>query len=260
MSHCGLRGIAEPENCALPHATQEASPLKKRLFKSLSAQSARTVRVRKHCNVYTCGDADQNIYWIQSGYIKIAVSSTDGKECILDIYATGDFFGEACLAGRELRAETATAMESSILRSVDCQRFTAGLGPTELLTLSQELARRNTKQQMIIADMVTMSSELRLGRTLLRLGSDLGKRHSSGTLIHCRISQDELSCIVGTTRPRITEFMTKFRRLDLIHLNADRQIIVKEDKLMTYLSALAQDRFSDSGPILDRPQVLKKRS
>jgi CRP/FNR family cyclic AMP-dependent transcriptional regulator len=260
VSDRGLREATGQETSVPPRAGQEANLLKKKIFRSVMAEGARTVRVHRHCNIYMCGDADRNIYWIQSGYIKLVVNSKDGKECILDIYTTGDFFGESCLAGLELRAETATAMESSTLKQVSYQRFIADLSHAELLTFSREIIRQSVKQQSIIADMVTMSSEQRLGKTLLRLGSRLGKRQPSGTVIHCRTSHDELSCIVGTTRPRITEFMTRFRRLGLIQLNADRQIILDEGKLMAYLSSLVQGPTSGAGPILNRSRGARKTS
>lgn len=199
---------------------------------------AKTIRVRRQENVYTCGDRDKAIYWIQRGCVKLVVSSRDGKECLLDVYAAGNFFGESCLAGLQLRVETAIAMENLVLKSVTCQPFMADLSSAELFAFIREINKRSVEKQFLIADMVTMGSELRLGRALLRLGSRLGKKQPSGTLIGCRISQEELSRMVGTTRPRITEFMTRFRKLGLVQLSAERQIILNEARLMSYLSSI----------------------
>jgi CRP-like cAMP-binding protein len=114
----------------------------------------------------------------------------------------------------------------------------ADLNRSELLAFIRELNKRKVEQQLLMADMVTMSSEFRLGKILLRLGSRLGKAQSSGTVIDCRISQEELSHMVGTTRPRITEFITRFRGLGLISLSAERQIVLKEARLMAYLYSI----------------------
>ena len=200
---------------------------------------AKTIRIRRQRNVYMCGDQDQEIYWIQKGYVKLIMTSREGKECILDIYAPGDFFGESCLAGLEFRVETATAMENVILKSITCQLFMADLNDAELLAFIREINKRNVEKHLLISDMVTLGSELRLGRALLRLGSRLGRRLPSGTLIDCKISQEDLSRMVGTTRPRVTEFMSRFRRMNLIQLNTERQILLKEGRLMAYLSSIA---------------------
>jgi CRP-like cAMP-binding protein len=208
------------------------------LFNSTLKLPAQIVRIRKQCHVYTSGDEDRMIYWIQHGHVKLVVDSEGGKECLLDIYSSGDFFGESCLAGLDFRIATATAMEDSILKRVDCQRFIAAINCAELHSFIRQLSSRMLEQQLFIADMVTMSSEVRLGKTLLRLGSRLGRKHSSGTIIDCRISQEELSQMIGTTRPRVTEFINKFRKLGLINLNMRRLIIIKEAKLTDYLSSM----------------------
>lgn len=239
MSNCGYLA---PTGHALPllsTAGHDRDLLEKRFSSSTVINGARTIRVRRQHNIYTCGDNDKAIYWIQRGHVKLVMSSREGKECILDVYAAGNFFGESCLAGLESRVETATAMENVVLKSVACKLFMAELDSAALSAFIREINKRNVEKQLFIADMVTMGSELRLGRALLRLGSRLGKRQQSGTLIDCRISQEELSRMVGTTRPRITEFLTRFRKLGLIQLNTERQIILKEARLTSYLSSIA---------------------
>lgn len=84
------------------------------LFNSTLKLPAQIVRIPRQCHVYTSGDEDRMIYWIQRGHVKLVVDSKGGKECLLDIYSSGDFFGESCLAGLDFRIATATTMEDSI--------------------------------------------------------------------------------------------------------------------------------------------------
>jgi CRP-like cAMP-binding protein len=70
---------------------------------------------------------------------------------------------------------------------------------------------------------------------LLKLAKKLGQPHAAGIIIKYKISQEELSQIVGTTRPRISEFMNKFRKRGLININKERFIIVQEKDLANYL-------------------------
>ncbi|HME73854.1 MAG TPA: helix-turn-helix domain-containing protein [Myxococcota bacterium] len=101
------------------------------------------------------------------------------------------------------------------------------------------LAERVTSQQEMIAHLVTVDSEQRLGETLLMLGRHLGKPDLRSRRIAVRISHEELSQMVGTTRPRITEFMNRFRTHKLIAVTAEHVLIVKEKKLRTYLESLS---------------------
>jgi hypothetical protein len=45
--------------------------------------------------------------------------------------------------------------------------------------------------------------------------------------------------MVGATGPRISVFMERFRNLGLIETNEDHFLIIKEQKLTTYLAQIA---------------------
>jgi hypothetical protein len=86
---------------------------------------------------------------------------------------------------------------------------------------------------------VTVDSEQRLGKTLLQLGRTLGKRDPHGFCTETKISHEELSEMVGTTRPRISLFMQRFRNLELMETNLDRFLVINEKKLTDYLARIA---------------------
>jgi CRP-like cAMP-binding protein len=94
-------------------------------------------------------------------------------------------------------------------------------------------------QQEVIANLVTVDSEQRLGMTLLRLARKLGKKDPRSIRIDLRISHEELASMVGTTRPRISVFMQRFRNLGLIEMSTDYHLIIKEKKLTAYLASIA---------------------
>jgi CRP/FNR family transcriptional regulator, cyclic AMP receptor protein len=78
-----------------------------------------------------------------------------------------------------------------------------------------------------------------LGQTLLQLARTMGKKDPRSIRIELRISHEELSAMVGTTRPRISLFMQRFHNLGLIETNRDRFLIIKEKKLTDYLAQIA---------------------
>jgi CRP-like cAMP-binding protein len=86
---------------------------------------------------------------------------------------------------------------------------------------------------------VTVDSEQRLGKTLLQLARQLGKKGRSRASIGLRISHEELSNMIGTTRPRVSVFMQRFRNLGLIEFTEEHYLIVKEDRLTAYLASIA---------------------
>jgi CRP/FNR family cyclic AMP-dependent transcriptional regulator len=219
----------------------QADPFEQQLRGSLlrNAKDSRSITVAKHDNIYTCGDQDENIYFIESGQIKLLMLSPEGKECLLAIYTAGDIFGELCLSGSGTRMETATAMEETVLKLLPRSKFFPHLSGDSLLEgFVRYLAVRIADQHEAIANLVTADSERRLGKTLLQLAGKLGRKDPRSIRIEHKISHEELSKMVGTTRPRISEFMQRFRALGLIEISIEHFIIVKEHKLTEYLSRL----------------------
>jgi len=222
--------------------TPEAERFKQQMRDSLQHETlnSRAVTFARHANVYTCGDQDEMVYFIETGQIKLLLLSPEGKECLLAIHSGGDVFGELCLAGLGARHETAVAMKQTKLKQIPCAQFFARLSQHALSEgFVRYLAVRIADQQHVIANLVTADSEQRLGQTLLQLARTMGKKDPRSIRIELKISHEELSEMVGTTRPRISFFMQRFRNLGLIETNRDRFLIIKESKLSDYLAQIA---------------------
>ena len=220
--------------------TPQADEFKRQLRDSLQRETlnTRAIKIARHANVYNSGDQDEMVYFIESGQIKLLMLSSEGKECLLAIHSGGDIFGELCLSGLGARLETATAMKATTLKQIPCSQFFARLSRDSLFPgFVQYLAVRVADQQQVIANLVTVDSEQRLGKTLLRLAQTLGKKDPRSIRIELKISHEELSEMVGTTRPRISMFMQRFRNLGLIETNIDHFLIIKEKNLTDYLAS-----------------------
>jgi CRP/FNR family transcriptional regulator, cyclic AMP receptor protein len=171
-----------------------ADPFKEQLRESLqlATLNSRAVNIARHANVYTCGDQDATVYFIESGQIKLLMLSPEGRECLLAVHTTGDIFGESCLSGLGPRLETATAMEETILKQIPCSNFFARLSRDALFEgFAQYLAVRLADQQQVIANLMTVDSEQRLGRMLLQLARKLGKKGPSSIRIEQHMNRTE---------------------------------------------------------------------
>ena len=175
------------------------------------------VRVDAQQAVYATGDEDDSLYLIEFGQVKLSMSSAEGKDCLLAIYTAGEMFGESCFAPAGRRFENATSMQASVLRRVSRRDFMAEVeraGSWDALL--RHLASRLEERQNAVFDAVTMESERRLAKVLLGFAEKLATIDGPYLRLDQRISHEELSQIVGTTRPRVTAFMQKFRKLGLI--------------------------------------------
>jgi len=159
--------------------TPQADLFKQQMRESLRQETlnSRAVTIAKHDHVYTCGDNDELVYFIESGQIKLLMLSPGGKECLLAIHVAGDIFGELCMSGLGARLETAIAMEETVINQIPCSDFFALLGRDALFEgFVQYLAMRIADQQQVIASLAPVDSELRLGKTLLNLARTMGKK------------------------------------------------------------------------------------
>src|SRR5579863_8054921 len=61
-------------------------------------------------SVFVQGDPADALFYVQKGKIKLTVVSREGKEAVVAILESGQFFGEGCLVAQTYRMATATAM------------------------------------------------------------------------------------------------------------------------------------------------------
>jgi CRP/FNR family cyclic AMP-dependent transcriptional regulator len=179
---------------------------------------------RKDKVVFRQGDPSDAVFYIQSGKIKTTVVSEEGKEAVVALLGTGDFFGEGCLTGQPQRLSTVfTLTECVIVRisKTDITRVIHEQPAFAELFISHLLAR-NSRVEEDLVDQLFNSSEKRLARTLLLL-ANFGKEGRPEPII-AKISQETLAEMVGTTRSRVSFFMNKFRKLGLIDYNGNIEV------------------------------------
>jgi CRP/FNR family transcriptional regulator, cyclic AMP receptor protein len=164
------------------------------------------------------------VFYIRKGRIKIAITSHQGKEAVVAVLGSGEFFGEGCLIGQPLRLATARAMvESEVMRVSKAEMIRVLQAEPSFATLFMaHLLTRNSRVEADLVDQLFNSSEKRLARTLLLL-ANFGKE-GEPLPITAKISQETLAEIVGTTRPRVSSFMNKFRKLGFIDYNGDLKV------------------------------------
>ena len=172
-------------------------------------------------SIFRQGDPADSVFYLRSGKVKLAVTSNEGKEAIVAMLDSGEFFGEGCLAGQPLRMSTATAMMDCSLDRID--RYLMAHMLHEKHDLSElfvtHLLSRNIRYEEDLVDQLFNSSEKRLARILLLL-AHFGKE-SRSEIVLPKISQENLAQMVGTTRSRVSHFMNKFRELGFINYDGD---------------------------------------
>ena len=176
-------------------------------------------KYRKNQVVFSQGDIGDAVFYVKKGKVKITVVSEQGKEALVAILGTDDFFGEGCIAGQAQRISTVTALTESIIarlqRSVIVRLIHDEPAFSEMFIA--HLLGRTIRVEADLVDQLFNSSEKRLARMLLLL-ANFGKESKPEPII-AKISQETLAEMVGTTRSRVSFFMNKFRELGFIDYN-----------------------------------------
>ncbi len=176
-------------------------------------------KYRKGQIVFSQGDVPDAVFYIRKGKAKLTVVSEQGKEAVIAILGTNDFFGEGCLAGQAQRIATVTIMTDSVIVRLEKSAIIKVIHdePAFSEMFIAHLLSRAIRIEADLVDQLFNSSERRLARLLLLL-ANFGKEGRPEPII-AKISQETLAEMIGTTRSRVSFFMNKFRKLGFIGYN-----------------------------------------
>lgn len=174
--------------------------------------------------IFKQGEPAGAVYYLQYGSVKESVVSDQGREAVVGMLEPGLFFGTGCLDGPELRTSTATAVKASMVTAITKEAMNAMLnGRLEFAQLFRVYQLHLTSRlEADKIDLMFNSIERRLARALLILA-----HYGDGTTpqkIGTDISQELIAEMIGTTRPRVNHFMTKFRKLGYIRYNGGIEV------------------------------------
>ena len=179
---------------------------------------------RKNQVVFSQGDRADAVFYIQKGKAKVTVVSEQGKEAVVAILGTDEFFGEGCLAGQTQRIATVATMTESVIMRLEKAAIVRVIHkePAFSELFIAHLLGRTIRVEADLVDQLFNSSEKRLARLLLLL-ANFGKEGKPEPII-AKISQETLAEMIGTTRSRVSFFMNKFRKLGFIQYNGGIEV------------------------------------
>jgi CRP/FNR family cyclic AMP-dependent transcriptional regulator len=187
-------------------------------FLSKVVKGKTTTRYKSGETIYAKDQPAEAIYFLEEGLVSITVSGA-----AIGVIEPGQFFGETSLEGASnWTATTVTLMPSRVIsisreainRLLEDHRFLQGFIGC--------LVQRNNRIQADFVDQLFNPSEKRLARLLLLLAHINGDGNERP--IPAAISQEMLAEMIGTTRPRVNQFMTRFRALGYIKYNGAIEI------------------------------------
>jgi CRP/FNR family cyclic AMP-dependent transcriptional regulator len=219
-----MKAIASSNSTKFPINLKQRGTFDAQVFLDSAGVARKVVQCRKSEKIYSQGDAAASVMYIQKGGIKLSVVNQVGKEAVVAMLGPGDFFGEGCLAGQQIRMGTATAITPTAILVIEKSEMTRVLHAEHALSdrFMAYVLSRNIRIEEDLIDQLFNSSEKRLARTLLLLAR-YGKESQPEKMLP-KVSQEMLAEMIGTTRSRVNFFMNRFKKLGFIQYDGGLQV------------------------------------
>ena len=157
------------------------------------------------------GDEPEGMYLVITGSVRISVLSAQGREALLSIMEAGAWFGESSLFDGLPRAYDAKAQVDTLLLIVPKAELELLLAkrPALYQNIVKLLCQRIRLSLVLLETQALLPLEGRLAQRLLLLAQD-------GQHVHVKVSQEDLSQMLGTTRQSISRVLTIWQHEGLI--------------------------------------------
>jgi CRP-like cAMP-binding protein len=198
------------------------------------AQRLRWARYAKGEMILVRGEPGDSLLIVESGTVKLGLSSADGKEFLLDMLGPTSFFGELAILDGEPRSVDAIAVEPCqlyVLMRDDFLRFLEEHASAAARLLAV-LSRRLRRDAMVLEGAAFLDVPARLGRAILQLGDSLGELQPDGSiLIPSKLTQAEIAGLVGSTRETVNRWLALYERMGWIRFSRGSLTVLRPDKL-----------------------------
>lgn len=182
------------------------------LFSELSRQDIDLIAKRgitktfaKNTIVINEGDRSHLMYVILDGQVKVYVSDEKGKEVILNIQGTGEYFGELSIFDDVPRSASVMTLKSSRLAIVSREAFATWLSENPAVTfkLIRALSQRVRALTEVVKNLALHDVYGRVARTLLKLA----KEKDGQLVIEQRLTHQDIANMVGASREMVSRIM-----------------------------------------------------
>ena len=191
---------------------------------------------RKGQTIYDQDQPSTNIYLVIDGKVKVCRMAEEGRQILVDIYQTDEFFGESAFLNSATRDEQAAALENTKVMTWTTAEIMdiAMRRPRLAVALLQILVQRSTNFTQRIESFSVDNIARRLSRTLIRFSERLGQNHEDGSVEMMPFTHELLSQCVGTSREIVTHYMNQFRRQGYLRYSR-KGIVLYRDAMRDWL-------------------------
>ena len=187
--------------------------------------------------IFREGEPAERLFLIDSGRVKLSISSATGQELMIAVLGRGQIFGELEVIDHGTRAMDARAMEVAELYAFPSDVFCTMLEnrPALARRLLELMACRLRRADQNSQDLVFFDAPTRLARRLIQLAEEHGEpvgADEESVKITVRVTQEELAQMIGVTRESANRLVASFAGRGWIEWNDGYPLILQPEALV----------------------------
>ncbi|MAK43615.1 MULTISPECIES: Crp/Fnr family transcriptional regulator [Spongiibacter] len=173
------------------------------------------------------GDVADSLYVVETGRVKVYCSDKSGKDFVLNILESGDYFGELALLDDDRRSASVRAMDATQVRIIYKEDFKAimDMHPNITRILNKNLTRRIRKLTNDVKSLALQDVYGRVVKVLTGLAEPHGEEGQMK--INEKLTQQEIADRVGSSREMVARILKDLTIGDYIEVEG-RHIILKK--------------------------------
>ncbi len=224
--------MAHEENKAFLRRVPLLSSLNEQQLETLAAGSARR-NFPKGRTIVAEGEPSQSLYILLSGRAKVQRSDSEGKEVILAVLGSGDFFGEMSLIDEAPRSASVITLESCDFMSINKDAFRAMLtqSPEMSMAVMKGMVRRLREADKKIETLALLDVYGRVARVLL----DFSEMVNGERVVKNKLPRQEIAKMIGASREMVSRVMKGLEIDGYIVPMPEGRLMLRE-KISSYIS------------------------
>ena len=181
-------------------------------------------------------DSADTLYIIDKGSVKITRLNDEGREVILAILGSSEFFGEMALLDGQGRSANVMALDDTVMFTLTRRDFLDVLNrfPSISIQLLREMTSRLRKSDQQIKSLSLSAAEHRIGIALHRIAEDMGIFKMGQVVIKRLPYQQDIANMAGTSRETVSRMLKSLEEKGILEREG-RRLILKDYASFTRL-------------------------
>ncbi len=188
---------------------------------------------RKNETILYEADTNKYMYLILSGKVKVLRTTEDGKEIILAMHQSGNFFGEMSLIDGKTTPASVMATTDSLIAIISQSDFYNILfSQNKVVENLLKILCTRLRQSWDTIQLLNFNNAAHRTKMLfLMLSDEYGTKTPEGVTLNIKLTHQDISDMTGLTRETVTRVLDKLQKSNEIQILDNKTIRISPDFL-----------------------------